>query len=141
MDLNKNTNNDCVKLRTLLDVLQREYLESAVERKLLHQVEWGTKTANSILGEVEVQADDVIGIASSALARTLTAARAVELVTALKSTPSPNADFVSDWTADMQNQKEFPKFLHYINSIQTLRTEALAFLESIVAHNKNGAAS
>jgi hypothetical protein len=112
-------------LRLFNHFLEFSYTNSAAERKRLHNIEYESENESSILGEVEIRADTVVGIALTCLKKCPD--NTSELVDRLKKNSIYNSDSILDWLAD--DQSEFHKFFGYIVAIESLNNVVISFLE------------
>lgn len=114
-------------LGVLLRFLNVAFSNSSTDRKLLHKIEWKEEDGSpSILGEVEVRADTIIGIARTCLKRN--PARISNIINALEVNSIYKSKILVNWLANYGDN--FPGFLGYIAAIENLRISTLAFLKN-----------
>ncbi|TQV82429.1 hypothetical protein FKG94_06700 [Exilibacterium tricleocarpae] len=112
-------------LAVLLRLLETAFSNSSVNRKVLHELEWQAEEGgSSVLGEVEVRADTVIGIARTCLRKQ--PENINELTDALEESSVYRSEVLIDWLANSGD--EFPDFCSYIAAIENLRTCTITFL-------------
>ncbi len=115
-------------LSILLRFLEIAYTNSSVNRKNLHEIEWKAEESSpSILGEIEVRADAVIGITRGCLKRK--PGEIDKLIDTLEVNSVYQSEFLVHWLA--YNGDDFPDFLLYITAIENLRLGTIAFLKRI----------
>ena len=117
---------DSKALEVLLKLLELTFTSSSFDRKQMHNIEWEAEDyLPSILGEVEVRADTVIGIARSCLKKQPDHAN--ELVKMLLENSVYNSDSTVSWVATVGI--DFHDFLSYIAAIENLRMGTVALLQ------------
>ncbi|OUS24652.1 hypothetical protein A9Q99_24100 [Gammaproteobacteria bacterium 45_16_T64] len=113
-------------LEILLKYLEVVFSSSSEDRKRLHDIEWEAEDDSpSILGEVEVRADTVIGIARTCLKRR--PENISKLVYTLKESSVYQSDSIVSWLA--VNGGDYQNFIGYMAAIENLRIGTIAFLE------------
>ncbi|MCX4030267.1 hypothetical protein H0A36_28920 [Endozoicomonas sp. SM1973] len=116
----------CRVLEILLISLEESFSNSSSDRKRLHDLEWGAEEdVPSILGEVEVRADLVIGIVRTFLKKKPD--NTVELIKILQENSIYNSDSIVNWIAVDGNK--FRKFLCYVETVESLRMSIISFLK------------
>ncbi|WP_044617283.1 hypothetical protein [Gynuella sunshinyii] len=114
-------------LEVLLKFLELAFSRSANDRKRLHDIEWEAEEgAPSVLGEVEVRADAVIGIVRTHLKRQTN--NIDEVVEALRAGSIYESESIVRWIAS--DGDNFHEFLCYIEAIENLRTSMMTFLKN-----------
>lgn len=117
-------------LNVLLDFLELAFRNSAINRKKLHEIEWKAEEGSpSILGEVEVRADAVIGIARTYLKKR--PENINELVDALEVNSIYQSELLVGWLA--ANGEDYQEFLGYIAAIENLRMGTITFLNKEIS--------
>lgn len=113
-------------LKVLLKLLELTFTASALNRKRLHEIEWGAEEGSpSILGEVEVRADTVIGISRACLRKR--PENINELVDILEAGSIYQSEVVVGWI--VASSDSYQEFLEYITAIENLRMGTIAFLK------------
>ena len=114
-------------LITLLKYLESTFSSSGPDRGALHKVEWNAGSgAPSVLGEVEVRADNVVGISMRCLGNV--PCNVNELIDFLKKESIYQSETLLEWIS--KNGDDYHGFLCYIAAVENLRVGTLAFLES-----------
>lgn len=113
-------------LKILLKLLELALTASALNRKKLHEIEWEAEEGSpSILGEVEVRADTVIGISRTCLRKR--PENINELVDTLEAGSIYQSEVLVGWI--VASGDSYPEFLEYITAIENLRMGTIAFLK------------
>ena len=111
----------------LLRFLDVAFSNSSMNRKLLHKMEWEEEDGSpSILGEVEVRADSIIGISRTCLKRE--PENISNFINILEANSVYKSKLLVNWLANYGDN--FPYFLGYIAAIENLRISTLIFLEN-----------
>ena len=114
-------------LGVLLRFLEAAFSNSSTNRKLLHKIEWEEEEGSpSILGEVEVRADTIIGISRTCLKREPEGIN--KLIDTLEVSSIYKSKILVTWLANYGDN--FPGFLGYIAAIENLRISTLVFLKN-----------
>ena len=115
-------------LSTLLKFLEIAFSNSAISRKNLHEIEWEAEDGQpSILGEAEVRADTVIGIARTCLKRQ--PENIDKLIDTLEAGSIYKSEHLVNWLANSGD--DFPEFLGYMMAIENLRVGTITFLKKV----------
>lgn len=112
-------------LRSLYRFFESSYENSSFERKKIHSMECESNDEFSILGEVEIRADTVAGIALTCIKRQPDSPET--LINKLKNNSIYNSDVISNWLS--VEKSEFPNFYIYIVSMETLNSALIRSLE------------
>jgi hypothetical protein len=113
-------------LNLLLKALEMAFSNSSMNRKSLHEIEWEMEEGHpSILGEIEIRADTVIGVARTCLKKQPKGID--ELIDTLESSSVYQSEIIVNWLAD--NGDNFPEFMTYITAIENLRIGTITFLK------------
>lgn len=113
-------------VNVLINVFEQAYFDSLSDRKHLHDIEWNSEDDTpSILGEVEVRADAIMGIAKTCLKKEPN--NREELIDILLNNSVYSSESIVAWVAS--EGTSFCDFLRYIESIENLRMGTLSFLE------------
>ena len=106
-------------LGLLLRMVEVAYRGCSVDRRRLHDIEWGNDDdAISIIGEVEVRADEVTGVALTLLKKKRLNGVA-GVIESLEDRSVYESDNVVRWL--VENGGEFVEFMCYISAVENLR--------------------
>lgn len=113
-------------LKVLLTFLELAFTASALNRKKLHELEWQAEEGSpSVLGEIEVRADAVIGISRRCLKKH--PENINELVDKLEASSIYQSEVLVGWIA--AHSEDYQEFLGYIAAVENLRMGTMAFLK------------
>ena len=113
-------------LNVLLKFLELAFTASTLNRKSLHEIEWEAEEGSpSVLGEIEVRADAVIGIARTCLKKR--PENINELLDTLEASSIYQSELLVGWLA--ASGEDYQEFLGYITAIENLRMVTMAFLK------------
>lgn len=122
-------------LAVLLDLLEVAFTSSSVNRKSLHEIEWEAEEGSpSILGEVEVRADSVIGIVRTCLKRQPESIH--ELIYTLEASSIYQSEILVNWLVRCGDG--FPDYFRYMMAIENLRAGTIAFLKKEIKEGNGG---
>lgn len=112
-------------LEVLLKLLDSAFSNSSSNRKRLHDIEWDEEDSSpSILGEVEIRADAVIGIARACLEKDHIDIS--EFIDILEANSVYGSEAIVNWVAN--DGGDFQEFLQYLAAVENLRTGMMALL-------------
>lgn len=115
-------------LEVLLVFLGLAFSNCSKDRKRLHDIEWEAEECSpSILGEVEVRADTVIGIARSCINKQPD--NIDGLIDILKEKSIYQSESIVNWLA--VDGGDYLGFVGYIVAIENLRSGTVALLEQM----------
>lgn len=113
-------------LNVLLKFLELAFTASALNRKSIHEVEWEAEEGSpSVLGEIEVRADTVIGIARTCMKKR--PENANELIDILEACSIYQSEVLVGWLA--ASGEDYQEFIGYIAAIENLRMGTMTFLK------------
>lgn len=126
---------ELAKYRALTEVLiesqEIAYRECKDERKQLHDIEWEAyETTSSVLGEVEIRIDNILGIVSSFMTKEVANCYDKEHIL---QTLNSNSIYLSNTIVCFIIEKgyAFHKFVNYIFMIENLRMSVIGFINKI----------
>lgn len=103
------------------------FLKSASDRKTLHDFEWESEKGDpSVLGEVEVRADTVSGIARSLQKRN--PRNILSTIRILQENSIYRSNTIKSWL--IKNSSQFYYFVNYIIAVENLNSNTIELLEN-----------
>ena len=113
-------------LEMLIKLIEEAFSNCSIDRKRLHNIEWeASDSFPSILGEIDVRGDTVIGITKTCFEKKPDDID--QLINALEITSIYKSDSIVNWIINESN--DFQEFLKYIVAIESLRVSIMTFLK------------
>lgn len=116
-------------LNQLLDLELEAFSKCADERKRLHDVEWENRadSKSSVLGEVEIAANDIRGVAKNCVSGK--PENVSHVIEALEAIAIFKNKVIANWIAFESGKS--PKFFQCLLTIESLRACSIAMLQNL----------
>ena len=123
----KTSNKDhLVLLDFLLQQVNVAYQDCLSDRKMIHDIEWEEDDKPSVLGEVEVLSDFIVGHVTRIIKckKNMSENDRAEIIYDLKTSSIFGSNPIAEWIVD--EATEYPMYYIYLQSIECLRVATIA---------------